>query len=73
MELVKSPLPGRILNISVSEGQEVKKGQVLFVLESMKMHNEIVSDISGIVSKIFIEEDSSVPMDANILEIETIN
>jgi biotin carboxyl carrier protein len=49
---VKPPLPGVILDICVTEGDKVKKGQVLYVLEAMKMENNIESDFDGIVEKI---------------------
>ena len=49
---VKPPLPGVILDICVKEGDEIKKGQVLYVLEAMKMENHIESDYDGIVKRI---------------------
>lgn len=67
---VKSPLPGKILRISVSEGDEVKKGQTLFVLESMKMHNDIVSEYDGFIISILTKEDQAVSMHEDVMEIE---
>ena len=49
---IKPPLPGVILDICIEEGEKIKKGQVLYVLEAMKMENHIESDIDGIVEKI---------------------
>ncbi len=46
-EKIECPMPGTIIKVSVSEGQEVKKGEVLFVLEAMKMENEIMSPRDG--------------------------
>ena len=46
-EVVKSPMPGNILKINVAQGQAVKEGDVLIVLEAMKMENEIVAPKSG--------------------------
>ncbi len=46
-EQVKSPIPGTVLNIKVTNGQTVKKGQVILILESMKMENEIVATVDG--------------------------
>jgi len=57
---VKPPLPGIILDIYVKEGDEVKKGRVLYVLEAMKMENNIESDIDGIVEKIYRAKGESV-------------
>jgi biotin carboxyl carrier protein len=50
---VKPPLPGIIIDICVKEGDKIKKGEVLYVLEAMKMENHIESDYEGIVEKIF--------------------
>lgn len=49
---VKSPLPGVILDVLVNEGDTVKAGQKLMVLEAMKMENNIESDVDGVVSSI---------------------
>ena len=57
---VKPPLPGVILDICVEEGTKVKKGQVLYVLEAMKMENHIESDVEGTVEKISCTKGESV-------------
>ena len=51
-EAILSPMPGNILSVNVTEGQSVKKGDVLMVLEAMKMENEIMASASGKVSGI---------------------
>ncbi|MDY3079730.1 MAG: biotin/lipoyl-containing protein [Oscillospiraceae bacterium] len=51
-EVVKSPMPGNILKINVSQGQKVEEGDVLLVLEAMKMENEVVATKSGTVAQI---------------------
>ena len=51
-EVVKSPMPGNILKINVAQGQKVNEGDVLIVLEAMKMENEIVATKSGTVAQI---------------------
>ncbi len=48
-EPVKAPMPGTILDIKVSNGQTVKSGDVLFILEAMKMENEIMAPADGVV------------------------
>ncbi|HOB20177.1 MAG TPA: biotin/lipoyl-binding protein [Candidatus Atribacteria bacterium] len=48
-EAVKAPMPGTILDIRVSNGQAVKRGDVLFILEAMKMENEIMAPVDGVV------------------------
>lgn len=51
-EEVRSPMPGNILSVNVSEGASVNKGDVLMVLEAMKMENEIMAPVSGKVTGI---------------------
>ncbi|MDE6181046.1 MAG: biotin/lipoyl-binding protein, partial [Phocaeicola sp.] len=54
---VKSPLPGVILDIKVNVGDTVKKGQVVVILEAMKMENDIESEISGVVKRVLVDID----------------
>ena len=54
--VVKSPMPGNILKINVSAGQQVKEGEVLMILEAMKMENEIVSPKAGTVAQIAVSK-----------------
>ena len=51
---VTAPMPGTVLKISVSQGTKVKKGQVLLILEAMKMENEIVSPADGTIASLNI-------------------
>ena len=55
-EVAKSPVPGNILKIKVSQGQTVKEGDVLIVLEAMKMENEIVAPKGGTVAQIAVSK-----------------
>ena len=55
-EVVKSPMPGNILKINVAQGQSVKEGDVLIVLEAMKMENEIVAPKGGSVAQIAVSK-----------------
>lgn len=66
---VHSPLPGVIISIDVKEGQAVKKGQKLAVLEAMKMENEILSDADGTVAAILVQKGDSVLEGADIIKI----
>ncbi len=59
-EPIKAPMPGLILNCKVNPGSKVKKGDVLFILEAMKMENEIVASIDGTVVQILAAKGSSV-------------
>ena len=59
-ELMSAPMPGTILDILVTEGQTVKKGEIILILEAMKMENEIVAATDGVVSKIYTSKSSTV-------------
>ena len=59
-EAIKAPMPGTILKVNVSNGQAVKKGDVLFVLEAMKMENEIMAPCDGTVSAVGVANGASV-------------
>lgn len=57
---VTAPMPGNIFKINVTPNQQVKKGDVLIILEAMKMENEIVCPQDGVVSSIDVQKDSAV-------------
>ncbi|WP_313568503.1 biotin/lipoyl-containing protein [Acetoanaerobium noterae] len=57
---VKAPMPGTINDIKVTEGQAVKAGDVLVILEAMKMENEIMSPTDGVVKQIAVAKGASV-------------
>lgn len=67
--IVKSPLPGVILDILVKDGQEVKAGQTIIKMEAMKMENEIHSPLNGKVQEIFVKVGESVLESANLIKI----
>ncbi len=58
--VVKAPLPGLIMKLLVKQGDTVKEGDTLCIMEAMKMENKIASNISGSVSTIHIKEGDSV-------------
>lgn len=60
---VKSPMPGTILKVSATAGQSVKEGDILFILEAMKMENEIVAPVSGTVSQVVVASGNTVDTD----------
>jgi biotin carboxyl carrier protein len=62
-----APMAGTILRILVKEGQKVKKGENLIVLEAMKMENEIVADEDGIIRSILVKANDSVESDQPLL------
>lgn len=59
-EVVKAPMPGNILKINVAPGQKVGEGDVLIVLEAMKMENEIVATESGTVAQVAVSKGAVV-------------
>ena len=68
-EVVKSPMPGNILKINVSQGQKVNEGDVLIVLEAIKMENEIVATKSGTVAQIVTAKGAVVETGAPLVVI----
>ena len=68
-EQVKSPMPGNILQIKVSKGQSVNEGDVLIILEAMKMENEIVATKSGTVADILVSKGAVVETGAPLVVI----
>ena len=59
-ETVTSPMPGTILSVNVQNGAIVKKGDVLMVLEAMKMENEITCPVDGTVTSVNVQNGASV-------------
>lgn len=66
-EKIASPMPGTILSVNVSNGQTVKKGDILFILEAMKMENEIVAPRAGTVAQIVAAKGASVESGAPLV------
>lgn len=67
---LKAPMPGLVVAIPVAEGQEIKKGQVLIILESMKMQNELKSPKDGIVERIRVKAGESVEQKQALLSVK---
>ena len=61
---VLSPMPGTILSVNVSVGSAVKTGEVILILEAMKMENEIVAPCDGTVKQLAVQKGSTVATDA---------
>ena len=67
---LKAPMPGLVVAVPVKEGQEVKKGQVLLILESMKMQNELKSPRDGKVHRIKVKAGESVEQRQTLLSVQ---
>ena len=67
--VVKSPMPGNVLKINVTTGQKVNEGDVLLILEAMKMENEVVSTKTGTVAQIVVEKGAVVETDSPLVVI----
>ena len=66
-----SPMPGKVVKISVKEGDEVKEGTIMMVVEAMKMENNIVAAGKAKVKRIFVEEGQMVDNKLQLLELES--
>ena len=66
---IVSPMPGKVLKINVSAGEKVKKGQVLMVVEAMKMENNILSPADGVVDKLLVNEGDMVDGSSRLIHI----
>ena len=69
VDIVKAPMPGTILNIKVNQGSNVKQGEILVILEAMKMENEILAPRDGVVTQMFVTKGSSVSTGDNLVSI----
>jgi biotin carboxyl carrier protein len=67
--IVKAPLPGLIIDVKVREGEKVKAGQNIVVMEAMKMENQIQATIDGTVKKIFVKKGDNVAEGNTLVEI----
>lgn len=66
---IKSPMPGLVVDIPVTEGQEIEKGQTIIILESMKMQNELKAPRAGTVQRIGVEAGQSVEQNKVLVTI----
>ncbi len=66
---IEAFMPGTILEIRVKQGDKVKKGDVVLILDAMKMDNEILSPVDGVVKNIGVEQGASVAKDQLLVEL----
>ena len=67
---VESPMTGNVIEISVELGQSVQVGDLLIVIESMKMENEIFSEVGGTITAILVKEEQNVGEEDVLMTIE---
>ena len=68
---VESPMTGNVIEISVEIGQTVDVGDLLIVIESMKMENEIFAEVSGTITGILVKEEQNVGQEEVLMTIST--
>ncbi len=68
--IIKTPMPGKIVAVHVKEGDAVEMNQPLLVVESMKMQNEILSDVKGVVKKVHFKAGEQSSFGDSLVEIE---
>ncbi|NLW20852.1 MAG: biotin/lipoyl-binding protein [Clostridiales bacterium] len=69
-EVIRSPMPGNILSVNVQPGNAVKEGQVLMVLEALKMENEIICPRDGVVGAVHVQAGASVETDTPLCTLQ---
>jgi biotin carboxyl carrier protein len=69
-DTIRIPMPGVVVKIKVEVGQEIRAGDTVMILESMKMENDIVAPRDGIVKKIHVKEGQDIPEHEVIMEYE---
>ena len=65
-EPIASPLPGTVLDVKVTSGQSVNAGDLLFVIEAMKMENEVLAPRAGTITSVLVQKGSSVETGATL-------
>jgi biotin carboxyl carrier protein len=67
---VKAPMPGLVLQVSVTEGQDVKEGEIILILEAMKMENSIMLNGNAKIKKIHVKNGQAVEKGQVLVELE---
>lgn len=67
---LQAPMPGLIVDVLVAEGDEIKKGDPLLILEAMKMENKLTSAVDGIVQSVLVKAGDTVEKNTTLIEFE---
>ena len=67
--IIHSPMTGRVIETLVEVGDEIESGEVVAVIESMKMENEVICDVAGSVVAVHVEEDQPVSEGDRLVEV----
>jgi len=67
---IKAPMPGLVLNVKVTEGDEIKKGDNLLILEAMKMENILKSSTDGVIKKILVKQGDKVEKNQILIQFK---
>ncbi len=70
---IKSHMPGKIVDVFVSEGDLINEGEAILSLEAMKMQNELTANCNGVIRKIYVSSGQSVMQDELLVEIDSID
>lgn len=70
---IKSPMPGKIKEIFVAEGSEIKKGEPILILEAMKMQNQVLASSDARVLQVKVKEDQTVLGDQELITLQPQN
>lgn len=68
--IIRAPMPGLVVAVPVSEGEEVKKGQTVIILESMKMQNELKATRDGVIGGVSVQPGESVEQNRVLVRIQ---
>ena len=69
-KIIFAPMPAKVIRVDCKKGERVRKGDVLVILEAMKMENEIISPIDGAIKDVRVKEGMNVSQNEAILEFE---
>lgn len=69
-KIVFAPMPAKVIRVNCKKGERVRKGDILIILEAMKMENEIISPIDGAIKEVGVKEGVNVSQNEPMLEFE---